>query len=206
MSDKASIVAGHSRMAAAVVALSEGILVFEKIVIGTLMGLLTVLILFNVVTRYTGFPVYWGDEAAVYIAVWLTFIGASTMMRRRLDFSMTILTEKLGPAAAHATKISATAIVILFALLLGYMCWLWLDPVGIVTAGFDARIHSGDTFNFVYTDKTQTMNLPRWVFYLVLPLFSLTLFVHGVANLLEDLEFTPRVVRHLDAVNAEGVS
>lgn len=206
MSDKASIAAGHSRIAAAVVALSEGILVIEKIAIGTLMGLLTILILFNVVTRYTGFPVYWGDEAAVYIAVWLTFIGASTMTRRRLDFSMTILTEKLGPAAAHAAKICATAIVILFAVLLGYMCWLWLDPVGIVTAGFDPRVHSGDTFNFVYTDKTQTMNLPRWIFYLVLPLFSLTLFVHGVANLLEDLALTPRVVRHLDAVNAEGVS
>lgn len=194
------------RPAKLVVVASEAILVVEKVVIGGLMALLTLLILFNVLTRYTGFPVYWGDEVAVYLAVWLTFIGASTMTRRRLDFSMTILTEKLGPAAAHAAKVGATAIVILFAILLGYMCWLWLDPVGIAAAGFDARTHSGETFNFVYTDKTQTMNVPRWVFYLVLPLFSLTLFVHGVANLFEDLGLVPAVERHLDAVNAEGVS
>ena len=196
----------HWRAARPLIALSEGILFVEKIVIGTLMAALTLLILFNVVTRYTGFPVYWGDEVAVYIAVWLTFIGASTMMRRRLDFSMTILTEKLGPRAAHAAKISATAIVVLFAVLLGYMCWLWLDPVGIVSAGFDARTHSGETFNFVYTDKTQTMSVPRWVFYLVLPLFSFTLLVHGLANLAEDLGLVSPVERHLDAVNAEGVS
>lgn len=188
------------------IALSEGILAVEKLAIGVLMAALTLLILFNVVTRYSGFPVYWGDEVAVYIAIWLTFVGASTMMRRRLDFSMTILTEKLGPAAAHAAKVCATAIVVLFAIILGYMCWLWLDPIGIAAAGFDARTHSGDTFNFVYSDKTQTMGLPRWIFYLVLPLFSFTLFVHGLANLAEDLSLTPRVERHLDVVNAEGVS
>ena len=188
------------------IALSEGILAVEKVAIGLLMAALTLLILFNVVTRYTGFPVYWGDEAAVYIAIWLTFVGASTMMRRRLDFSMTILTEKLGPRAAHAAKVCATAIVCLFAIILGYMCWLWLDPVGIAAAGFDPRTHSGETFNFVYSDQTQTMGLPRWVFYLVLPVFSFTLLVHGLANLAEDLSLAPRVERHLDVVNAEGVS
>ena len=189
-----------------VVALSEGILAVEKVAIGGLMAALMVLILFNVVTRYTGFPVYWGDEVAVYIAVWLTFVGASTMTRRRLDFSMTMLTEKLSPQMAHAAKVTATAIVILFAGLLGYMCWLWLDPVGIAAAGFDPRTHSGDTFNFVYSETTQTLNLPRWYFYLVLPLFSMTLFVHGLANLCEELSLAPTVERHLDAVTAEGVS
>ena len=189
-----------------VVALSEGILAVEKVVIGGLMAALTLLILFNVVTRYSGFPVYWGDEAAVYIAVWLTFVGASTMTRRRLDFSMTMLTEKLSPKMAHAAKVAATSIVILFAVLLGYMCWLWLDPVGIVSAGFDARTHSGETFNFVYSEATQTLNVPRWFFYLVLPIFSITLLVHGLANLCEELSLAPTVERHLDAVNAEGVS
>jgi TRAP-type C4-dicarboxylate transport system permease small subunit len=197
---------GGWRAARPLIALSEGILAVEKVAIGALMAALTLLILFNVVTRYTGFPVYWGDEVAVYIAIWLTFIGASTMIRRRLDFSMTILTEKLGPGAAHAAKVCATSLVILFALLLGYMCWLWLDPVGIVAAGFDPRTHSGNTFNFVYTDQTQTLSVPRWMFYLVLPIFAATLLVHGLANLFEDLGIVPRVERHLDASSAESVS
>jgi TRAP-type C4-dicarboxylate transport system permease small subunit len=206
MSERTEITSRRRRAAGLVVSLSEGVLYVEKFVIGAMMAALAGLILFNVVTRYTGFPVYWGDEVAVYIAVWLTFIGASTMIRRRLDFSMTIMTEKLGPGAAHAAKVCATALVILFALLLGYMCWLWLDPVGIVSAGFDPRTHSGNTFNFVYTDQTQTLNLPRWMFYLVLPIFAATLLVHGLANLFEDLGLVPRVERHLEAMSAESVS
>lgn len=206
MTESAQDDGGRWAAARWVVAGSEAILAVEKVMIGGLMAALTLLILFNVITRYTGFPVYWGDEVAVYIAIWLTFVGASTMIRRRLDFSMTILTEKLPPAGAHAAKICATSLIILFAVLLGYMCWLWMDPVGIIKAGFDARIHSGDTFNFIYTEQTQTLSWPRWIFYLVLPLFSLTLFIHGLANLLEELSLTPTVARHLDVVNAEGVS
>jgi hypothetical protein len=45
----------------------------------------------NVVTRYSGVPLYWVDEASVYCVVWLTFIGASAMTRLRLDFAVTLL-------------------------------------------------------------------------------------------------------------------
>ena len=41
------------------------------------------------------FPIYWIDEFAVYSVVWLTFIGASAMTRLRLDFAVTMMTERL---------------------------------------------------------------------------------------------------------------
>ena len=111
------------------------------------MFVLTALILVNVVTRYTGFPIYWVDESAVYSVVWLTFIGASAMTRLRLDFAVTLLTDKLGARGPSASprSIATLAGVLLFGLALLAMCWLWMDPVGIARAGFDAKEFAGES-------------------------------------------------------------
>jgi TRAP-type C4-dicarboxylate transport system permease small subunit len=176
----------------AVLALSYGLLRIERLAIMGLMWLLTLLIMLNVVTRYSGMPIYWVDESAVYSVVWLTFIGASAMTRLRLDFAVTLLTERLPPRWADACKVGASAGVVVFALLLVWMCWLWLDPPGIAAAGFDAKAFAGKTFNFIYTERTQTLNWPTWILYLAIPFFAVCMVIHGTANVLEDLKLAPR--------------
>ena len=178
--------------AAAIQALSAGLLAVERLAIMGLMFLLSGLILLNVVTRYSGMPIYWIDESAVYSVVWLTFIGASAMTRLRLDFAVTMLTERLPEGQQRIAKIIATGLVVVFGVALGVMCWLWMDPVGLARAGFDAREFAGQTFNFLYTERTQTLNWPTWVLYLILPLFAVTMTVHGLANLVEDMGLAPR--------------
>ena len=56
---------------------SAAILRAERLALMALMGLLALMILLNVATRYSGVPIYWVDEAAVYLVVWLCFVGAS---------------------------------------------------------------------------------------------------------------------------------
>jgi TRAP-type C4-dicarboxylate transport system permease small subunit len=175
-----------------VIAISAGLLAVERVLIMLFMFILTALILINVVTRYTGFPIYWIDESAVYSVVWLTFIGASAMTRLRLDFAVTMLTEKLPARGQKIAKVIATLLVVTFGLALSAMCWLWMDPVGIARAGFDAREFAGESFNFLYTERTQTLNWPTWVLYLTMPIFAVSMTIHGLANLLEDLELAPR--------------
>jgi TRAP-type C4-dicarboxylate transport system permease small subunit len=177
----------------AVVAMSSGLLAVERAAIRALMILLTGLVLLNVVTRYAGRPIYWVDEACVYAIVWLTFIGASTMTRMRLDFAVGMLTEQLSAQGQALAKRFSTLAVVVFALLLGWMCWLWLDPVGIAAAGFDAKKFAGQSFNFIYTERTQTLGWPNWVFYLIMPIFAACLLVHALANLIEDLGAHPAV-------------
>jgi TRAP-type C4-dicarboxylate transport system permease small subunit len=177
----------------AVVWLSERLLAAERGLIVGLMALLTVLILVNVATRYAGRPIYWIDESAVYAVVWLTFIGASAMTRLRLDFAVTMLTDKLSEGVRRKAKVVATTFVVIFAIALCAMCWVWMDPVGIASAGFDAREYAASTFNFLYTERTQTLNWPTWVLYLILPVFAVSMTVHGLANLLEDLGLVPKV-------------
>lgn len=189
----------------AVVAVSGHWLRLEQRAIQGLMFLLSALILLNVATRYGGRPIYWIDESAVYSVVWLTFIGASAMTRMRLDFAVTMLTERFPPRGAAIARALSTCAVLLFGIGLGVMCWLWLDPVGIAQAGFDAREYAANSFNFIYTERTQTLNWPTWVIYLIMPLFALSMSLHALANLLEDLGLVAKQELPGFAANADGV-
>ncbi|SFL32547.1 TRAP-type C4-dicarboxylate transport system, small permease component [Bradyrhizobium sp. NFR13] len=190
-----------------ILAASAGLLAFERVALMGLMYLLTALILVNVVTRYSHFPIYWIDESAVYSVVWLTFIGASAMTRLRLDFAVTMMTERLSARSQQIFKVIATSMVVVFGLGLIVTCLLWMDPIGLAQAGFDAKKFAGQTFNFLYTERTQTLNWPTWVLYLTLPIFAVSITIHGIANLLEDLGLVAKVppkgfqLSELDGVN-----
>jgi TRAP-type C4-dicarboxylate transport system permease small subunit len=197
--------AGRAAPVRFVVALSEAVLACEKVLVGCLMALILTLILLNVVTRYTGIPLYWIDEAAVYAMVWLAFIGASALTRLRLDFSVTLLSDKLSEVNARRLKAVASLLGAAFAFALGVMCWRWMDPLGIAAAGFDAKAYAGHTFNFLYTEQTQTLRWPTWIVSLVIPIFAVTMLIHTLANFLEDMGLSaPRA--HPGFTNAEGVN
>lgn len=183
---------------------SGAILALERRALMVLMGLLTLLILLNVVSRYTGMPIYWVDEASVYTVVWLCFVGASAMTRLRLDFAVTLLTDWLSERNAKRVKALATFGVFAFGLALLAMCWLWMDPLGIARYGFDAKAYAADSFNFLYTERTQTLDWPTWAVQLILPLFAIGFSVHAAANLVEDLGLRPRAeIKGFDLHNAE---
>ena len=172
--------------------LSAKLLAAERFAVAGFMFLLTGLILLNVVTRYAGVSLYWVDESAIYSVVFLTFIGASAMTRLRLDFAVTLLTDRFSARGVRIAKAMATSIVLLFGLALLWLCMLWLDPVGMARAGFDARELAAKTFNFIYTERTQTLGWPVWALYMIMPVFALSMTIHSAANLVEDLELAPR--------------
>ena len=201
-----SLAASHAPVRWAM-ALSTAVLRTERAALTVLMGLLVLLILLNVITRYSGTPIYWVDEAAVFTMVWLTFVGASVMTRLRMDFAVGLVSDHLPPGGAKVLKVIATVGVLVFALALVWMCWVWMDPRGIAAAGFNVKDYAEASFNFVYTEHTQTLEWPTWVLQLILPIFSLTLTVHAFANLLEELEASPRVVHPgFDVVSADAVN
>jgi TRAP-type C4-dicarboxylate transport system permease small subunit len=187
--------------------LSDTVLRIERMSLTGLMSLLVLLILLNVVSRYSGMPIYWIDEASVYCVVWLCFVGASLMTRLRMDFAVTLLTDQLSPNNARRVKLLAGFAVLLFGLAMLAMCWIWLDPIGIARHGFDAKEYAANSFNFLYTEKTQTLEWPTWVLQSILPIFSATLSLHALANLIEDLGLQPRRVHPgLEMANAEAVN
>jgi len=187
--------------------LSDAVLRVERMVLTGLMSLLVLLILINVVSRYSGQPIYWIDEASVFCVVWLCFVGASLMTRLRLDFAVSLLTDKLGSKSVRLVKLLAGFAVLVFGLSMLAMCWIWLDPVGIARYGFDAKEYAANSFNFLYTEKTQTLEWPTWLLQSILPIFSATLSLHATANLIEDLGLQPRREHPgLEISNAEVVT
>lgn len=192
-------------LAKAIIATSEGVLAVEKLLVAAFMALVLALILLNVVTRYAGMPLYWVDEAAVYAMVWLTFLGGSALTRLRLDFAVTLLSDKLQKKNAERLQAFATFLAFLFSVSLAVMCWNWMDPMGIAAAGFDAREYAGESFNFLYTERTQTLDWPVWAISLIVPLFAVSMSLHTAANLVEELGFAPKKVRR-DLTSAEGVN
>jgi TRAP-type C4-dicarboxylate transport system permease small subunit len=174
-----------------VLALSAGLLGIERAAVRGLMALLAILILINVFTRYAGVPIYWIDESAIYSVVWLTFVGASAMTRMRLDFAVTLLSDALPERHRRALKAAAGASVVALGIALIVCCWLWFDPAGFAAAGFDAREFAAGSFNFIYTERTQTLDWPSWALYLTIPIFAVSMTIHATANLLEDLGLAP---------------
>jgi TRAP-type C4-dicarboxylate transport system permease small subunit len=137
--------------------------------------------------------------------VWLTFIGASAMTRLRLDFAVTMMTERLSAQNQKIAKSSRRAWS-------SYSAWPdrhllpLVDPTGLAAQARRRKL-AAETFNFLYTERTQTLNWPTWVIYLTLPIFAVSMTVHGLANLLEDLELVRRTppkgfqLSDLDGVN-----
>ena len=185
--------------------LSQALLRAEKFLAGIFMTALQALILINVATRYAKLPIYWIDEASVFSMIWLGFIGASVMTRLRIDFAVTLLSDHLSPAWVARLRALATAVSLTFAVGFAVVCWMWLDPLGIASHGFDAQAYAAETFNFLSTERTQTLEWPTWIVNLILPIFALTLIIHNAANLLEDLGIA-RKREQASLTSAEGAA
>jgi TRAP-type C4-dicarboxylate transport system permease small subunit len=42
----------------------------------------------------------------------------------------------------------------------------------------------GSTFNFIYAEPTSTLGVPKWIIWLVMPIFAGGVFLHATAHLL----------------------
>lgn len=185
--------------------LSQAVLKVEKLLAGLFMTVLLALILINVVTRFAKVPIYWIDEASIFSMIWLGFIGASVMTRLRIDFAVTLLSDHLSPKWVARLRALATGLSLAFAIGFVVMCWAWMDPLGIAAHGFDVKGYAAETFNFLYTERTQTLEWPTWLVNLILPIFALTLTIHCTANLLEDLGFARNRIQ-ISLTTAEGAA
>lgn len=205
--DTAAVRPAPNRFVAAVLGLSGAVLAVERRVLAVLMTLLLALILVNVATRYLGVPIYWVDEASVYTVVWLTFVGASIMTRLRLDFSVTLISDWCGEKVRRRMRLFSSLAVLFFGVALVAMCFLWMDPIGIARMGFDARAYAAESFNFLYTERTQTLEWPVWIIQLTIPLFALGMSLHALANICEDLDLAaPRAFPEFQLASADNVN
>jgi TRAP-type C4-dicarboxylate transport system permease small subunit len=164
---------------------SNLVLRLEKRLIAALAAALVVLILLNVVTRAAGAALFWVDELAVYVMVWMALIGASVMVRMRTGVAVTLVTDLLPEAFQRVVHRIVDAVLLGLTLTLLVLCWQWYDPVALFESGFDLDVFAQNTFKFIYAEPTSTIGIPKFWVWLAVPLMALAMTIHCLANLLE---------------------
>jgi TRAP-type C4-dicarboxylate transport system permease small subunit len=159
----------------------------ERVALMLLVAGIAVFVLLNVVFRYFGVTLAWADELAVLSMTLTAFVGAALMLRARTDPAVLILHEMGRPGLVRVLRLLVSVLSAVFGVALGWMCWRWFNLPGLMAAGFDVGEFEMSTFNFLYTERTPVMGLPSWRLFLIMPWFAVSITVHALANLAEDL-------------------
>ncbi|NYS59640.1 TRAP transporter small permease [Vreelandella salicampi] len=167
--------------------LSTGLARVEEVTAALLAAVVTCLILTNIAFRALGSPLYWISELSIYAMIWMTFLIASAVLKRRQGIAVTLLPEALPQTGRKLVTLFVDSVVLVFALLMVWLCWQWYQPLTLARLGFDTQAFQGETFNFIYAENTSTLGVKKFWFWLIVPWFALSLTLHGTANLIQAL-------------------
>ena len=123
----------------------------------------SVLLMVNVIARYVfNSPLYFANELAVYILIWMAFLAISIAIHHdqhvRLTMLMAILPKTAQRVCYWLTELLCLAI-------LATLLWYTITSPSV---SYDIAI---------------TLDWPKWHFYLIVPLFCATSIFHLIARL-----------------------
>ena len=173
-------------MARYLIAISDRVARVERAACGVLIAGIVGLILLNVGTRAFDVALFWVDELAVYSMIWMALVGASALLRERSHVSVTLVTGLLSDNSRRFVAAAVDFLILLFAAGLFLMCLKWYDPIGLIRYGFDVEEFAAGTYNFIYQEPTNTLGIQKFWLWLVVPVVSLNMTLHALANLFEN--------------------
>ena len=133
--------------------------------LGILMiGVVAAQVFFRYVLNHS---LFWSEELARYILVWLTFLGASVAYRRGVHPRIDLFASRLGTHGARAIHIGAHLVAMAF---------------------FSVLVIYGAQFAyFVRLQISPALQIPKWIVMLVLPISGMVMILHAVAAIVSDL-------------------
>ena len=131
--------------------------------------LMTLIVVLQVFFRYVlNHSLFWSEELARYLLIWLTFTGASVGYYRGAHPGVDFFHSRL----SIKWQISSNLLVHLLSMAL-----------------FGVMIVKGGAFAwFVRMQISPALSLPKWIIMGVVPVSGIILMVHGVAFFLRDIE------------------
>lgn len=125
-----------------------------------------ILLITNVFARYVlNSPLFFANELAVYILIWMAFLAISIAIHHDQHVRLTMLVGLL-PAPAQRACYWLTELVCLA--ILAVMLWYAIAWLRSPSVAYDLAI---------------TLDRPKWPFYLIVPLFCATAIFHLIARL-----------------------
>jgi TRAP-type C4-dicarboxylate transport system permease small subunit len=139
---------------------------YSLFVIGfTLTGVVAAQVFYRYALNHS---LFWSEELARYLLVWLSFLGASAAYYRKVHPGIDILYRQM---PAHVRKASRMGVH------------------GVSLLLFAIMIYYGAQFAyFVRMQISPALYLPKWIVFSIIPISGTILLVHGLSLLLDDLK------------------
>lgn len=140
------------------VRLANGIDCLLRMVVGTLLGIMVVVVALQVVVRFALPPLGiivaapWTEELARYLLVWSIFLGAAIACRAGTLIAVDALPDALPPRWGRRVRVVAISITIAFLLQLTLVGWRYVS--------------------FGWSETSTVLGIPMAVVYLAMPIGS----------------------------------
>lgn len=140
----------------------------EQLLCNVLMVAFSVLLITNVFARYVlNSPLFFANELAVYILIWMAFLAISIAIHNDQHVRLTMLIAILPKAAQRVCYWLTELICLAIMVTVLWYAIAWLRSPSI------------------HYDIAITLDWPKWHFYLIVPLFCFTSIFHLVARLFD---------------------
>jgi len=130
---------------------------------------MTLVVAVQVFFRYVlNQSLFWSEELARFLLVWLSFLGASVAYRRKVHPGIDVLTSRIPDIPRKLCVIIVHVVSLIFFLVL---------------------IFYGCRFAyFVRLQISPALYVPKWVIFSIVPVSGLVFLIHGITFLLQELK------------------
>ena len=137
-----------------------------------LLSFMTILVLYQVFTRYVlNNPAAFTEELVRYSLIWTSFIGAAYAFISRDHMALVILHDSLKPSGQRVLMIFIDTLILLFAILI------------ITIGGFKLAVSARQEFSAL-------LGIPRSLVYAMAPISGIFIILAQIINLYEDVTGT----------------
>ncbi|MCU6707929.1 TRAP transporter small permease [Paenibacillus sp. J5C_2022] len=146
----------------------NGLNKFVGIVVGLMLGAMSIIIVVQVFCRFViNFPLAWSEEAARYLMVYTVFLGAPLAIRNHKMIAIEIIVESVSPKVRKVLRILISLISIVFFVILLFK---GVDMLDVVSRQSSASLGIN-------------MDIP----YMAIPLGALLMIINSAANIIDFL-------------------
>ena len=131
-------------------------------------GLLVIVVFMQVVTRITGIPMPWSEEAARFLFIWLIYLAGFIMVRKGINITFDLVLELL-PDRLWKVVFTAVNLVSMFFLAV------------VIVLGFQVAMMN-------MTQLSSVMRIPIGFIYLAIPIGSLGMLIAQIETFVKLLK------------------
>ncbi len=132
-----------------------------------IMGIMVLNVLWQVLTRFLGFPSSFTDELARYLMIWLGLLGAAYVSGKKIHVSIDLISAKLSEKGKRNLSSLISLIIATFSLLA-----LVIGGLRLVYITFDLGQNS------------PALQIPLAVVYLIIPVSGILIIYYKISDLL----------------------